>query len=86
MAKPAKRSNPIVLRRDMNIGSISAENDDEFLFDCFVHHPAVGASIDTHSPGMILAGRTGSGKTAVLRRIEHTAEHCAQVDPSDSPF
>jgi SpoVK/Ycf46/Vps4 family AAA+-type ATPase len=34
-------------------------------------------------PGMILAGRTGSGKTAILRHIERSAEHIAIIEPSE---
>ena len=31
---------------------------------------------------MILAGRTGSGKTAIIRYIKSTAEHSVELDPS----
>lgn len=83
VAKTPKRSNQIMLRSDMSIGSISAETDDEFLFNCFVSHPAVSMAVNVLSPGMILAGRTGSGKTALIRYIENEAEHATFIDPSE---
>lgn len=64
--------NPVLLAKGMNIGSISAETDDDFLFDCFVHNPAVELASRIQSPGMVLSGRTGSGKTAIIRHIERS--------------
>lgn len=83
MAKTDRCSNPVILRSGTAIGNVSAEADDEFLFDCFVEHPAVDVCSNIRSPGMVLAGRTGSGKTAVLRHIERTAEHSVQIDPTE---
>ncbi len=67
----------------MTIGSSSAETDDEFLFDCFVGHPAVERCSSTTSHGMVIAGRTGAGKTAVIRYIERNNTRVAVVDPSE---
>jgi hypothetical protein len=53
MAKPTKRSNPIVLKHGMSIGSNAAETDDEFLFDCFIRYPPVERCMDVQSPGML---------------------------------
>jgi energy-coupling factor transporter ATP-binding protein EcfA2 len=81
MAKSQKRTNPVILRRGVGIGSGNAESDDEFLFECFVEHPAVEHARRLTHAGMILAGRTGSGKTAILRHIEGIADHTAALDP-----
>lgn len=67
----------------MTIGSNSAETDDDFLFDCFVRSSPVERCMDVHSPGMIVAGRTGAGKTAILRYIEREVEHSIEIDPSE---
>lgn len=83
MIKPDRRPNPIILRQGMTIGSGSAESDDDFLFDCFVHYSPVDLCTRMQSPGMILAGRTGSGKTAIIRYIERSAEHATVIDPSE---
>jgi hypothetical protein len=83
MIRKTKSSNPIVFRPGSTIGSTSAENDDDFLFECFMHHPAVERCTNLQAPGMILAGRTGSGKTAIIRYIEHEESNVVIVDPSE---
>ena len=79
----ANSANPIVLRRGVGIGSGNAESDDEFLINCFIDYPPVDLARRFGSPGMILAGRTGAGKTAILRQIEEFSEHSAVLDPFD---
>ncbi|QBM74383.1 DNA repair ATPase [Sphingomonas sp. AAP5] len=81
MAKPQANVNPVVLRRGIGIGSGNAESDDDFLFDCFVQYPPVEACSRLTSPAMVVSGRTGAGKTAILRHIESTAEYTAVIDP-----
>lgn len=83
MPKPKGRTNPVKLRQGMTIGSSNAESDDNYLFDCFVHYPPVEQCEDLDAPGMVIAGRTGSGKTAILRYIERTAERRVELDPLD---
>lgn len=82
MAK-ATRKNPVVLRPGLSIGGIAAETDDEFLFECFLYHPAYAAVSKISSPSMLLAGRTGSGKTAIIRVLEREAEYVSVVYPSE---
>lgn len=76
-------TNPIVLRRGAGIGTGNAETDDEFLFDCFVEYPPVYECRRASSPVMVVAGRTGSGKTAILRYLEVESDHTAALDPFD---
>jgi hypothetical protein len=81
MAKPEKRTNPIILKPGMTIGANAAEMDDEFLLPCFVRHPAVTQCLDVSSRGTVVDGRTGSGKTAILKYIVSTTEHSSEIDP-----
>lgn len=83
MGKFEASPHPIVLKPGMNIGHVAAEEDDDLLFDCFVRHPAVDKCSSVESPEMIVAGRTGSGKTAIMRFIEHDAENVVQIDPME---
>ena len=77
-------TNPLVFRNGMSIGSIAAETDDEFLFDCFIDNPAVQDCLNIQSQTMVLVGRTGSGKTAILRHIQNNSQNsCASIDPSE---
>lgn len=65
-----KLSNPIVLNNTSRIGRISAEADEEFLFECFVDSPALAELKLSASPKMLLLGSTGAGKTAIIRKIQ----------------
>jgi Cdc6-like AAA superfamily ATPase len=82
MAKQ-KRTNPVVLKPGMTIGANAAEMDDEFLLQCFVHYPPVELCINMASRGMVIDGRTGSGKTAILKFIHSKSEHSVEIDPSE---
>ncbi len=82
MVKRSRRTNPIITH-EARIGSISAENDDEFLQNCFVSHRAVAEVADANSAKMILSGRTGAGKTAILKHISASNSKTSEIVPSD---
>jgi hypothetical protein len=63
-------TNPIIFNSSSRIGKISAEADEEFLFECFVDIAALAELKEVGSPKMLLLGSTGSGKTAIIRKIE----------------
>jgi hypothetical protein len=67
----------------MSVGSNAAEFDDEFLLPCFVHYPPVEISADVQSRGMVLDGRTGTGKTAILKYIMSRTSNVTELDPSE---
>jgi hypothetical protein len=71
------------LRRGAGIGSGNAESDDEYLFECFVDYPAVDRAANFDSPGMLVTGRTGAGKTAILRKLERLSDRSVSLDPFD---
>lgn len=83
MTKSNSTTNPVTFRRGVGIGSLIAESDDDFLFECFVDYPAVQNAKMLNGPGMILSGRTGAGKTAILRHVEVHSKHSVILDPSD---
>ena len=72
-------ANAIVLKDGINIGQNGAEHDDEYLFKCFVDHPAYGQMIDINSPSTFLLGKTGAGKTAILRMVNKLEDHCSEL-------
>ena len=67
-------SNPVVLNNTSRIGRISAEADEEFLFECFVDSPALAELKLNDSPKMLLLGSTGAGKTAIIRKIQQESD------------
>lgn len=72
-------ANPIVLNSGARIGKISAEADDEFLFECFVDSPALSELKLKNSPKMLLLGSTGAGKTAIIRKIEKESDSASLI-------
>lgn len=72
-------ANKIVLKDGVNIGQNGAEHDDEFLFKCFVDHPAYSEITDVSSPTTFLLGSTGAGKTAILRMINKQEENVSDL-------
>lgn len=78
-----KARNPITLRQGQIIGEPAAEDDDDFLFDTFFEHHAYRAVTDVSGPRFLLVGRTGTGKTAMLRKIEDQFENVIRIDPQE---
>lgn len=74
----SNKANPVI-PANAAIGHIAAEADDEFLFNCFVDHPALQEIKNRHSPKMIILGSTGIGKTAILRALEKDEERCQNI-------
>ncbi|WP_258100190.1 P-loop ATPase, Sll1717 family [Marinoscillum pacificum] len=68
------------IRKNLNIGSPDAETD-EILFDVYVEHEVLEEIIDTKSQKSILLGRTGSGKSAVIRYIEEKCSNVTRIEP-----
>lgn len=75
--------NPVIIRPDTSIGENNAENDFAFLHECFLDHPAFAAISDPLSPKLVLSGRTGSGKTAILSMIEKQNENVSVIELQD---
>ncbi|MFV1496597.1 hypothetical protein VW040_09690 [Phaeobacter sp. JH85H1] len=71
--------NPIIFSASSRIGKISAEADEEFLFDCFVDVAALSELRQAGSPKMLLLGSTGSGKTALIRKIERDSSSASLI-------
>jgi Cdc6-like AAA superfamily ATPase len=74
-------TNPIRFRRNLDIGAADAENDSLYLDHCFVDVGDVDTILNCASPKCIVLGRTGVGKTALIRQICKTAEHVAELSP-----
>lgn len=70
-------------RKNENIGAADAETDDAFLSDCFVDNGDLGVLLNTEDPRRIVVGRTGSGKSALLRIIKERSENCVELRPEE---
>lgn len=67
------------LRKAKTLGALSAE-DDGLLEQAFVDAGYVEALLDTADPRFLILGRTGAGKTALVRRIGHQPD-VGVIDP-----
>lgn len=76
----------IIFKRNMNIGTISAESDQEFLSNCFLTTPEYEELLDFQNKKMIILGRTGSGKTALLNKIKEDVDVYIEIRPDTFAF
>lgn len=70
----------IRLRRLDTIGNPSAESDEDFLFDCFVDTGLLDLLQDCSDQRTIILGRTGAGKTALLKMLLNHQERSIALD------
>src|SRR5438270_392991 len=68
-------------RRNENVGAEGAEQDAEFLEDCFYDRGDLDLLRDPQKPNCIVIGRTGSGKTALLKRLADTEDNVVELEP-----
>jgi hypothetical protein len=70
-----------IFRKLDTIGAAAAEEDTEFLKECFVEHGYIDVLKNCKDSRRILLGRTGSGKTALLHKLMETEERCIEIKP-----
>lgn len=83
MAKNEKSANKTILQAGFSVGSMAAEFDDDFLLPCFVRYSPATICLDINSPATVIEGRTGSGKTAILKYISSKVDNSIEIDPTE---
>lgn len=73
-------ANPIILKNS-EIGAPDAESDDLFLENCFQDNGDLETLLDVSNPKCLVLGRTGSGKTALLRQVLRSSERSIELAP-----
>ena len=77
-----KRTSEFRFRSTDTIGSASAEDDAEFLKDCFVETGDFEALTNRTDIRQIILGRTGSGKSALFARLkQEDPERTISIEP-----
>lgn len=66
-----------------NVGVADAEDDGDFLKDCFVDKGDLEMLLAPSDHRRLILGRTGSGKTALITRLLETGHRVIQVPPED---
>lgn len=70
-------------RRNDTIGAPDAESDDEFLHACFVDVGDLQSLRDCTDLKRIVVGRTGAGKSALLKRLRAQTDNVVCLSPID---
>ena len=81
-----KQTSRIMFRNGYHIGEADADDDKHYLDNCFISRTEVEELTNFKSTKSLLLGRTGSGKTALLRYIRKHHDHVCVLDPSDISF
>ena len=71
----------VVFRRNFSIGAADAESDDQFLDSCFHDTGALDDIRDCENPKRILLGRTGSGKSALIKHLSISESNLISIEP-----
>ena len=84
MSRKSKQSvTRFKFKKHHKIGAVDAQEDEQFLQQCFVDNGELDILSDTGAPECILLGRTGVGKTALLSMLEKREEKVAVLSPFD---
>ena len=70
-----------VFRKLDSVGAADAEDDKEFLADCFVDTGDIQALLDCKNPRRLVLGRTGFGKSALLVKLTEEAANTINIKP-----
>ena len=70
-------------RKNEVIGNADAESDEKVLLQCFLDTGDLDALRDCEDPKRIVVGRTGAGKSALLRVLTEREEHVINLKPVD---
>ena len=83
MAKRQNRNQniQIAFKKNYSIGAADAESDDQYLESCFVDTGLLSDIRDCKNPKRILLGRTGSGKSALLRQLSMVETNLITIEP-----
>lgn len=68
-------------RQNENIGAEGAEQDTEYLAECFLDRGDLALLRDCTNPACIVIGRTGSGKTALLMMLRDMESNVTTIEP-----
>ncbi|MDO9314178.1 MAG: DNA repair protein [Burkholderiaceae bacterium] len=70
-------------RKNDNIGSPEAESDESYLAECFVDTGDLDVLRDFSDTKRIIVGRTGAGKSALVRKLVAYEDHVIELKPEN---
>ncbi|MGC4102844.1 hypothetical protein [Ferruginibacter sp.] len=76
-----EKQKPVIkIKSDIVVGSPDAETDN-ILGDVFIDNGSFDALINMNNPKCIIIGRTGTGKSALIKRLNESEEYVKVIDP-----
>lgn len=70
-------------RRNDSVGTADAESDDKYLSECFVETGDLQVLRDCSNPKRLIVGRTGAGKSALLRKLREVERNVIELSPQN---
>ncbi|WP_455373715.1 P-loop ATPase, Sll1717 family [Limibacillus halophilus] len=80
--RPATQPTTFVIDENDNIGTGDADNDFAYLDNSFVNERNLDLLVDTENVQHIILGRTGSGKTALIKKLSSGNVNYILLDPA----
>jgi hypothetical protein len=80
MKKSKNNSSKFKFKKYESVGSADAENDSH-LDEVFIDKGEYDALVDVSNPRSIIIGRTGSGKSALIKKILSEQSHVVRIEP-----
>jgi hypothetical protein len=78
---PPEKVRPVYkIKTDLSVGSPDAETDNQ-LSDVFVDNGSLDALMNVNSPKCVIIGRTGTGKSALIKKILEHEKYVKAIDP-----
>ncbi|MFY7836545.1 MAG: P-loop ATPase, Sll1717 family [Novosphingobium sp.] len=65
------------------MGKASAEDDDEYFSECFVDTGFIDRLLSETSSTSVIIGRTGGGKSAIMRKIKESNDDVIELHPEN---
>ena len=72
-----------VFRKHDTVSAAAAEEDSQFLEDCFIDTGDLGLLLDCQGPHRIIVGRTGAGKSALIQQMCRSHDNVVNLSPHD---
>lgn len=79
-------SQKFTFRKHASVGAAAAEDDERFLSDCFIDNGDLSPLLDCADRRRIILGRTGVGKSALIKQLADTKENVILVNPETLSF